>query len=99
MIKENNQYYVYILASPNNNALYTGVTGDLIKRIYAHKLKTADGFTRRYNITKLVYYEVTNDVHVALERDKQIKAGSRRKKDALINSMNPKWEDLYGRII
>jgi putative endonuclease len=98
MSRKQKQYFVYIMASPNNKALYTGITVDIIKRVFIHKSKMADGFTKRYNITKLVYYEVTDDVRAALEREKQIKAGSRKKKDELINSMNPFWDDLYGKL-
>ncbi len=92
------QYYVYIMASPNNKVLYTGVTNDLVKRVYAHKSKSVAGFTKRYNVTKLVYYEYTEDVVSALSREKQIKAGSRLKKEELINGFNPNWDDLYGNI-
>ncbi|MDD5222964.1 MAG: GIY-YIG nuclease family protein [bacterium] len=92
------QYYVYIMANKNNTVLYTGVTGDLKKRIFEHKEKLVEGFTKKYNITKLVYYEVFNDSANAITREKQIKAGSRQKKIDLINSMNKKWKDLYDEI-
>lgn len=82
------QYYVYMMADIRNVVLYTGVTNDLIKRVYEHKEKTAQGFTKKYNITKLVYYEVCNDIEGAILREKQIKGGSRKKKNELINSMD-----------
>jgi putative endonuclease len=87
------------MASPNGRALYTGVTDDLIRRVFTHKSKVGDGFTKRYNITKLVYYEETSDILAAIGREKQIKAGSRRKKINLINAMNPNWDDLYGKLL
>jgi putative endonuclease len=77
-----------------SKTLYTGVTEDLERRIYEHKKKLTKGFTERYNITKLVYYEVTNDVQAAIEREKQIKGWLRMKKIALIETMNPQWTDL-----
>jgi len=77
-----------------SRTLYTGVTGNLEQRIYEHKNRLTKGFTKRYNITKLVYYEMTNDVQSAIEREKQIKGWLRRKKVALIEAMNPKWTDL-----
>ena len=75
--------------------LYTGVTGNLEKRIYEHKEKLVEGFTKRYHLTKLVYYEVYDDVYIAITREKQVKAGARQKKIALIESMNKEWRDLY----
>jgi putative endonuclease len=96
---EQKLYYVYIMASPNNKALYTGVTGDLIQRAFTHKAKIVKGFTKRYNISKLVYYEATDNIQAALEMEKRIKAGSRKKKEELINGMNPKWDDLYGKLL
>ncbi len=86
-------YYVYILTS-STGTLYTGVTNDLFRRVYEHKRKLVEGFTRKYNIDRLVYYEETHDVNAALLREKQIKGWLRKKKIALIQSMNPKWEDL-----
>jgi putative endonuclease len=91
----NNQYHVYILTTSKNTALYTGVTNDLVRRIDEHKNKTVKGFTSRYNIDKLVYYESTEDVGSAIAREKQIKGGSRKKKLDLIHSMNPEIRDLY----
>ena len=90
------QAYVYIMTNQRNTVLYTGVTTDLRKRVYEHKAKLVDGFTKRYNITKVVYYEVFDDVENAILREKQIKAGSRERKIELINSMNEEWKDLYG---
>jgi len=78
-----------------NTVLYTGVTSNLNKRVYEHREKFVEGFTKRYRITKLVYYEVYDEVHSAIAREKQIKAGSRRKKVELIESMNKEWRDLY----
>ena len=74
------QYYIYIIANQYNTVLYTGVTNDLIKRIYEHKEKLIAGFTKKYNVNKLVYYEIFSDINNAIEREKQIKAGSRQKK-------------------
>ena len=89
------QYYIYIITNKWNSVLYTGVTNDLARRVYEHRDKLVDGFTSRYNVSKLVYYEVSDDVGSAIAREKQIKAGSRAKKIALIQSMNPEWNDLY----
>jgi len=89
------QYYVYIMTNNRNTVLYVGVTNDLIRRVYEHKERLANGFTRKYNIVKLVYYEVLEDVENAILREKQIKAGSRQKKIQLVNSMNREWRDLY----
>jgi putative endonuclease len=93
-----NQYFVYLMTNKNNNVIYTGVTNDLKRRVYEHKEKMIEGFTKRYNINKLVYFEVTNDVYSAIQREKQIKAGSRQKKIDLINSVNKEWKDLYNDI-
>lgn len=89
------QYYIYIMTNKNNTVLYTGVTNDLKRRVYQHKVKLIDGFTKRYNINKLVYYEVGEDVYYAILREKQIKGGSRQKKVDLITSINKEWKDLY----
>ncbi len=89
------QYYVYIMTNTANTCLYTGITNDLRRRIYEHKEKITGGFTKRYNISKLVYYEVCDDAYSAISREKQIKAGSRQKKIDLINAMNETWQDLY----
>lgn len=93
------QCYVYILFSKRNGTLYTGVTSDLIKRIWQHKNKAADGFTKLYNVNKLGYYEVYEDIEQAILREKQIKAGSRKKKLELIESVNAEWIDLYDNLV
>jgi len=87
------EYYVYIMTN-KSRTLYTGVTNDLIRRVYEHKNKLVKGFTSRYNIQYLVYYESTSNVYAALEREKQIKGWLRKKKIALIDSINPEWVDL-----
>ena len=89
------QYYIYLMTNDNNTVIYTGVTNDLKRRVYEHKEKLVKGFTKKYNIDKLVYYEVCGDVIAAISREKQIKAGSRSKKVSLIESMNKGWRDLY----
>ena len=89
------QYYVYIMTNKNNAVLYTGITSDLKRRVYEHKEKLAEGFTKQYNITKLVYYEVFQDSYHAIQREKQIKGGSREKKIELVNTINSQWKDLY----
>ena len=86
---------VYIITNRRYGVLYTGVTSDLPSRIWHHKNKTADGFSARYNLSRLVYFEMCDDMCGAISREKQIKAGSRQKKLALIRSMNPEWRDLY----
>ncbi len=88
-----NNYYVYILTN-RSKTLYTGVTNDIIRRVYEHKQKLIPGFTQKYNIDKLAYYEETVDVTAAIAREKQIKGWLRVKKIALIESMNPEWLDL-----
>lgn len=87
-------YYVYILTNWNNEVMYVGMTNNLAKRIYQHKHKLTEGFTATYNVNKLVYYEETNSVYVAIAREKEIKKWRREKKDALVNSKNPEWKDL-----
>ena len=86
--------YVYIMTNKRNTTFYTGVTSDLAGRVWAHKNKLVEGFTKRYNINKLVYYEVFDDIKDAIAREKQIKAGSRKKKIDLIKSINPDFRDL-----
>ena len=88
-------YCVYIIANERHSVLYAGVTGDLKKRIWQHRQKVAAGFASRYAAFKLVYYESCAEPLRAIEREKQIKCGSRRSKIELINRMNPAWEDLY----
>ena len=87
------QYYVYIMAS-RSRVLYVGMTNDLQRRVEQHKQKLVEGFTQKYNVTRLVYYEVTSDVHAAIAREKQIKGWRRSKKTELIESVNPTWQDL-----
>ena len=87
-------YYVYIMTNWNNKVMYTGVTNDLERRIYEHKNKLNDGFTKKYNINKLVYFDSTPDVKAAIEHEKHIKGLTRKKKNALVETMNPTWEDL-----
>jgi len=89
------QYYIYMMTNKNNFVLYTGVTNDLKRRAYEHKQKIVEGFTRRYNVTKLVYYEISDDAESAISREKQIKGWSRKNKDDLVGRMNPEWCDLY----
>jgi len=90
------QYFVYIMGS-RSKTLYVGVTNDLERRVYEHKQGLVAGFTSRYRVTRLVYYEETSDVAAAIEREKQIKGWLRSKKVALIESMNPEWDDLSDR--
>jgi len=90
--------YVYILFSRKNGTLYTGVTSDLPKRIYQHKQKLVKGFTSKYGVDKLGYYEVFESIDEAITREKQIKGGSRMKKIALIEKANPNWRDLYDEL-
>ena len=92
------QYFVYILTNTRNTVLYTGVTNDLQRRVYEHREKMVSGFTKKYNVYKLVYYEETESVEAAIQREKQIKGGSRQKKIDLIEGMNPNWRDLYSEI-
>lgn len=93
------QYYVYIMTNKTNKVLYTGVTGDLLERVYQHKSLSTEGFTKKYHITKLVYYEAYDDPTSAILREKQIKGGSRKKKIDLINSMNAEWKDLFEEMV
>ena len=89
-------YYVYILTNKNKNVLYTGVTSDLIRRVYEHKQHyDKNSFTSKYNVTNLVYFEETSDVKAAIEREKQIKSWSRMKKFFLVRENNPAMEDIY----
>ena len=93
-------YYVYVLTNSNKNVLYTGITNDLVRRVYEHKHHLDKGsFTDRYNVEYLIYYEITSDVTAAIEREKQIKGWNRKRKDKLIEGKNPNWEDLYESIL
>ena len=93
------QGYVYIITNPNHTVLYTGVTSNLVQRVYQHKAKRVEGFSKKYNCHKLVYFETGDDIEACIAREKQIKAGSRAKKIKLIEAMNPEWQDLYEQII
>ena len=90
--------YVYMMTNQHNTTLYTGVTNDLVRRVYEHKNKMHKGFTSRYNLNKLVYYEIYDDEITAIQREKVLKGGSRERKNELVNSMNPDWKDLYDLI-
>jgi putative endonuclease len=87
------EYSVYIMAS-RSRTLYTGISNDLMRRVYEHKTGSIEGFTKKYNVTRLVYFELTNDVEEAIAREKRIKAWTRAKRVDLIESMNPTWQDL-----
>ena len=91
--------YVYILFNKKNGTLYTGVTSNLAVRVYEHKEKIVEGFTKKYDVDKLGYYEVFESIVSAIEREKQIKGGSRKRKLELINTFNPEWNDLYNSIL
>ena len=94
------EYYVYILTNAHITVLYTGVTRDLVRRVYEHKNHLdRNSFTARYNVELLVYYESTSDVEAAIEREKQIKGWNRKRKEKLIASKNPNWVDLYDGIL
>lgn len=92
------QYFIYILTNKNNTVLYTGVTNNLLIRVWQHKNKIYRWFTNKYNINKLIYYEIFEDAYEAISREKQIKSGSRQKKINLINSFNPQWIDLFYKL-
>ena len=92
------QYCVYVMTNAHNTVLYTGVTNNLARRVHEHKTGIGSEFAKKYNLHKLVYYEVGDNIHSAIAREKQIKGGSRQKKLDLINSLNPDWKDLYEEI-
>lgn len=92
-------YFVYILATARNGTFYVGVTNDLVRRIFEHKNDLADGFTRKYGIHRLVYYEMHTHIEEAIRREKSIKRWSRAMKMEAIERMNPEWEDLYAEIV
>ncbi len=93
-------YYVYILANTNNRVIYTGVTNDLIRRVYEHKQHfDKSSFTARYNVDKLVYFEETPSNLAAIEREKQIKGWNRKRKNKLVESKNPNWKELYDDLL
>ena len=87
-------YYVYLLTNWNHRVMYVGVTNDLKRRLYEHKNKMMEGFSEKYNLIKLVYFEETQDVHAAIIREKEIKKWRREKKNQLVNQINPEWQDL-----
>ena len=93
------QPFVYVMASRRNGTIYVGVTSNLVQRISQHREGTFDGFTKRYSCKLLVWYEPASTMEQAIAREKQIKAGSRAKKLALIEAMNPQWRDLFGEIV
>ena len=90
----NKNYYVYILTNWNNKVMYIGVTNNLERRIQEHKSKQIEGFTKKYNVTKLVYYDTTNDVNEAIAMEKKLKGWKRDRKNSLVESINPEWKDL-----
>jgi putative endonuclease len=92
------EYFVYIMTNKYNTVLYTGVTNDLMRRVWEHKEGSGSVFTSRYRVVKLVYYESYESINLAITREKQIKGGSRQKKIYLINSLNPEWKDLFEEI-
>ncbi|MDD2565415.1 MAG: GIY-YIG nuclease family protein [Candidatus Gracilibacteria bacterium] len=94
-----NNYFVYIICNSNNTVLYIGVTSDLVKRIWEHKNKIVDGFSKNFNLNKLVYYELHNDINEAIKREKQLKKWKREYKDNLINEKNIYRRDLYEDLI
>ncbi len=89
-----NDYYVYILTNQNNHVMYIGVTNNLRRRVYEHKMGLYEGFTKKYRVHKLVYFECCHDVKAAIQREKQLKGWSREKKNSLVMSQNPEWKDL-----
>ena len=93
-VMRQNNYYIYIMANWNNKVLYVGMTNDLERRVYEHKNKRIEGFTKKYNVTRLVYYEHTNEINSAILREKQLKKWRRDKKNNLIETLNPEWKDL-----
>ena len=95
----NRQYYVYILFNKKNGTLYVGVTNDLVKRVWEHKNKAVEGFTQKYGVDKLGYYEVYANINSAITREKQLKSGNRKTKLELIELNNPDWQDLYFSIL
>jgi putative endonuclease len=92
------QAYIYFMSNRYNKVLYVGITSNLIKRVWEHKNKVVDGFTKRYNLNKLVYYEIYDDIETAINREKQIKSWSRKKKAKLNNAFNPSWDDLFEKL-
>ena len=96
---QNKQGYIYVLTNKVNSVLYVGVTSDLPKRIWEHKNEVVEGFSKKYKLHKLVYYETIDSIESAIEREKYIKGKSRKYKEDLINTFNPEWTDLYESIL
>lgn len=92
------RYFVYLLTNWNDKVMYVGMTNDLLRRVHEHKTKAVNGFTKKYNVHKLVYFEETSDVHAAIAREKEIKKWRREKKNALVIQSNPTWRDLAEQI-
>ena len=95
----NKDYFIYILASQRNGTLYIGITSDLIKRVWQHKEKLADGFTKKYNVNRLVYFEQFRDPESAIRREKRLKKYTRQWKINIIEKENPEWKDLYETLV
>ena len=93
-IMNEKSYYVYILTNDWGNVMYVGMTSNIERRLYEHKQELADGFTKRYHVHKLVYYEQTNDAYAAVTRERQLKGWTRKRKNELVETVNPNWEDL-----
>lgn len=98
-MKPDKHYYVYFITNNTNVALYIGVTSNLGKRVFEHKNKLVKGFTEKYDINKLVYYEIYDDPENAILREKRLKGSSRARKNKLVESLNPRWQDLYDQIL
>jgi putative endonuclease len=98
MTKQSKRYFVYLMTNSRKNVIYTGVTSNLVKRVYQHKHNLIEGFTQKYNVHNLVYFEEYSDPVQAIAREKQIKAGSRKKKEDMVDKLNPRWHDLYSEI-
>ncbi|MDD3013738.1 MAG: GIY-YIG nuclease family protein [Candidatus Gastranaerophilales bacterium] len=94
-----NQFYIYMMTNYSEASIYIGMTNDLIRRVFEHKNPISQCFTEKYNVDRLIYYEIYNDPQEAIAREKQLKKWSRIKKTRLINTMNPDWDDLYDKLI
>ena len=94
LFKNMNNYYVYILTNQSNKVMYVGVTNNLARRVYEHKNKLVEGFTSKYNVNKLIYFEETKDIEAAIQREKQIKGWKRSRKNELVETINPEWKEL-----
>lgn len=98
-MQSQNTYCVYMMCNRWRNVIYTGVTNDLLRRVAQHRTGSGSAFARRYNVVRLVYFEATDNAYAAIAREKQLKAGSRAKKIALIESFNPEWKDLFEELM